>query len=40
MTKYEKELEIKLIEEIEKDTRIFSLSKLFKIWALESMLAR
>jgi hypothetical protein len=39
MTKYDKELELTLIEEIANDKRFFSWSKLLKIMALENLLA-
>jgi hypothetical protein len=38
LNKYDVELERYLIEEINKDTRIFSWSKFFKVVALESLL--
>ncbi len=40
MNKYDMELELKLIDEIEKDKRFFSWSKFIKILALENMLTR
>ena len=39
MTKYDKELELILIDEIAKDKRFFSWSKFLKIMALENLLA-
>ena len=38
MDKYERQLEMQLLEEINEDKRFFSLSKWFKIMALESLL--
>ena len=40
MNKYEKELQLELIEEIEADKRFFFWSKFFKILALENLLSR